>query len=125
MMNKISMERNRMGMSVQEGFEKYIRLKKLKNLSPETIKHYENSYKYFGEFFDVVRPCSDITQETVYAYLEHIQKNKQANTVTVNTYLRSLRTLLYYFMGEGYTKEFKIELLKEEKGIKKPTPKKS
>jgi integrase/recombinase XerD len=36
----------------------------------------------------------------------------------MNTYLRALRTLLYYFMAEGYTREFKIGLAKEEKSIK-------
>lgn len=117
-MERISMNRNRSEISVQEGFNKYIRLKKLKNLSPETIRHYEDDYLYFSRFFDVTRPCSDITAETMYAYIEHLQKNTKANTITINTYIRALRTLFYYFMREGYTKEFKIEMLREEKSIK-------
>ena len=43
-MEKITMNRDRSKVTVQEGFEKYIRLKKLKNLSPETIKHYYDEY---------------------------------------------------------------------------------
>lgn len=117
-MERISMSRDRRKVTVQEGCDKHIRLKKLKNLSPETIKHYEEKYRYFARFFDVTRPCSDITQETIYDYIEYLQKNTKSNTITINTYLRTLRTLLNYFMREGYMKEFKIELLKEEKGIK-------
>ena len=117
-MKTISMDRTTMGITVQEGFEKFIRLKKLKKLSPATIKDYESAYRYFGEFFDVTRLCTDITQETVYDYLEHLQTTRNANDVTINTYMKSLRTILYYFMREGYVREFKIELVKVVKEIK-------
>ena len=53
-------------LTVQEGFDKYIRMKELKKLSPETISHYKDGFRYFSDFFDPARPCSDITRETVY-----------------------------------------------------------
>jgi integrase/recombinase XerD len=112
------MNRNSTGTSVQEAYEKFIRLKKLKKLSPESISYYDNGFRYFGEFFDTARPCSDINKDTIYAYLEHLQTTRNANDVTINTYLKALRTILYYFMEEGYMQSFKIELVKVEKEIK-------
>ncbi len=116
-MEKITMDRTS-SKTVQEGYDRYIRLKKLANLSEETIRGYGVSFRYFTNFFDASRPCSDITKDTVYDYIEHLQKNTKANATTINTYLKGLRTLLYYFMEEGYTKRFKIELLRVEKPIK-------
>jgi len=117
-MNTISMNRDSVGITVQEGFAKFIRLKKLKKLSPATILDYESAYRYFGEFFDVTQSCADITQDTVLSYLEHLQTTRRANDVTINTYMKGLRTFLYYFMREGYMGTFKIELVKVDKAIK-------
>jgi len=114
----ITMNRNNTGIPVQEAYDKFIRLKKLKKLSPESISYYDNGFRYFGEFFDLARPCADINKETMYSYLEHLQTTRNANDVTINTYLKSMRTILYYFMVEGYMQRFKIELVRVEKEIK-------
>jgi len=116
-MEKITMDRTSKK-TVQEGYDRYIRLKKLANLSEETIRGYEVCFRYFVNFFDASRPCSEITKDTIYDYIEHLQQNTEANPTTINTYLKALRTLLYYFMEEGYTKRFKIELLRVEKAVK-------
>jgi len=63
-MEKISMNREHKKVTVEEGFEKYIRLKKLKNLSPETIKHYEEKYLYFSRFFDVSKLYHETTEKS-------------------------------------------------------------
>ena len=41
-METISMDRNTAGIMMQEIFSKFIRLKKLKKLSPATIKDYKD-----------------------------------------------------------------------------------
>ena len=121
----ITMNRNSSSISAQEAYEKFIRLKKLKKLSPESISYYDNGFRYFGEFFDITCQCAQITRETIYSYLEHLQTTRNANGITINTYLKALRTILYYFMEEGYMQRFKIELVKAEKKSRKLTPKKS
>ena len=117
-MEKIRLTRNVQDVSAQDGFDKFIRIKKAKNLSPDSIRHYEIEFRYFGEFFDVSKPCSAITIDTYYGYIEYLQTTRNANSITMNTYLGSLRTILYFFMEEGYTELFKITLLKVEKKIK-------
>lgn len=116
-MRKIQMESNS-NITVQEGFDKLIRIKRAKNLSPDTISHYEVHFKYFSEFFDPTKPCNTITKDTYYEYIEHLQETRNANAITINTYLGSLRSILYFFMEEGYMPQFSVKLLKAEKKIK-------
>ena len=117
-MNKIYLETKDSEATANEVFERFIRIKKRNNLSPETIRYYDDCFRYFGEFWDVSQKCSDITLDTYYDYIEHLQTNKEANTTTINSYLRGLRTIIYFFMEEGHTKQFKMHLLKSQKQIK-------
>ena len=117
-MNKIYLETRNKQTTAKEGFERFIRIKKRNNLSPETIRYYDDCFRYFGEFWDLSQECSKITIDTYYDYIEHLQTNKEANTTTINSYLRGLRTIIYFFMEEGHTKQFKMHLLKSQKQIK-------
>ena len=93
-------------------------MKKFQKLSPDTIRYYESCFKHFKGYFDPEQSCAAITKDTFYGYIEYLENNTNANTVTINTYLRGVRALFYYFMEEGYTKRFKVELLKQKKIIK-------
>lgn len=117
-MVKLSLEKPNAKITVQEGYEKFIRIKKTENLSPETIRWYNECYRYFSEFVDVTQPCSTLTKDNFYEYIEYLQENKEAKPTTMNSYLRAVRTILYFFMEEGYTQKFKLKLLKVEKTIK-------
>jgi len=112
------MEKDMGTMTVQDGFDKFMRVKRFQKLSPETIKYYDQCFRYFAEFFDPSQPCRNITKDTFHGYIEYLDKNRNANTVTTNTYLRGVRAIFYYFMEEGYTKRFKVEMLKQKKEIK-------
>ena len=114
---EIKIQRN-VDMTMQEGFNRFIRVKKAKNLSPDSISHYERSLRYFRKFFDVSRLCSEITRDTYYEYIEYLKKAHNVNSITMNTYLGSLRTILYFFMEEGYMEKFPVKLLKRERKIK-------
>lgn len=117
-MNKICLNTREEYVKADEAFEKFLRMKKRNNLSPETIHYYNDCFRYFGEFFSTSQSCDKITQDTYFDYIEFLQTNKNANAITINSYLRGLRTILYFFMDEGYTKPFKIKLIKQEKQIK-------
>jgi len=116
-MKKISLQ-NSPNTTVQEAYSRFIRIKRAKNLSPDTLRHYEVYFRYFSEFFDVTKPCSDITIDVYYEYIEHLQSTRNVNSVTINTYLGALRSILYFFMEEGYMPRFTVKLLKREKKIK-------
>jgi len=101
----------------KEAFDDFIRHKKINNLSSDSIHYYESSYKTFCEFHDPTLPCNTITQNVVERYTEFLQ-NKNIVDVTVNSYLRGLRAILYFFMERGYLQEFKIKLIRFNKKIK-------
>lgn len=116
-MEMIKFERDK-NISVQEAYERFMRIKNAKNLAPETILHYTLHYRYFSEFFDVRKPCREITQDIYYSYIEHLRETRDINSTTINTYLSSLRSIFYWLMDEGYTERFAVKLLKKEKKIK-------
>ena len=117
-MQTILMERDMGIMTVQDGFDKFMRVKRLQKLAPDTIRYYESCFKHFKKYFNPEQPCAMITKDTFYNYIEYLENNTNANTVTINTYLRGVRAIFYYFMQEGYTKQFKVEMLKQKKTIK-------
>jgi len=102
---------------IREAFEDFIRHKKINNLSSETLLYYNRCYKTFCQFYDPTLPCNTITQDIVERYTEFLQ-NKNIIDITVNSYLRGLRAMLYYFMERGYIQEFRIKLIRFNKKIK-------
>jgi len=117
-MQKIYMEQNFEKITTKEAFENFIRHRKVRNLSPNTIKTYESDFRYFSDFYDSSRLCADIKKETVYGFIEYLRENTNANDITIYSYMTHIRAILYYFMEEGYTKKFSIEMPKKEKTIK-------
>jgi Site-specific recombinase XerD len=103
-------------MSFDDGMKLFLNYQKIKNSTEETIKYYENCALYFIEFFDG-GICSEIKEETVLNYIQHLQ-SKDIKDITINSYLRGLRAILYYFMEQGYIEGFKIRLIKADKEIK-------
>ena len=61
--------------------------------------------------------CHNINHETVLNYIEYLQ-SKDIKDITINSYLRGLRAILYYLMEQGYIEEFKIRLIRADKEIK-------
>ena len=54
----------------------FIRFKKLRNLSEETIKYYEDCGRYFADFLGEATMCDQITEDTYYDYIEYLHDNK-------------------------------------------------
>lgn len=118
MRKKIAMKKQTVEKTFKEGYAEFIIYCKVRNLRPATIKHYDDIvnytiYKNICE--DTI--ISNITQKTVDNFILFCKENNKQNDVTVNTNLRALRAILYYFMKLGYMKEFKISEIKVNKEI--------
>lgn len=116
-MNKISMTKKK-DLTVEEGFELFIRKCKVKNLTELSITSYQKKMVHFFEFAGHEMKLQDITSDTISEYILWLRDNTEANDITINSYLRCIRALLYYCMDCGYLKSFKIKLIKAEKKIK-------
>lgn len=116
-MEKITMSK-KSNLSIQEAFDLFIRKCKIKNLTDLSISSYEKKMVHFYEFIDKSEPITAITKDTVDDYILWLRENTEANDITINSYLRSVRAFLYFCMEDRYIPTFKIQLIKAEKKIK-------
>lgn len=116
-MEKISMSK-KSDLSIQEAFDLFIRKCRIKNLTDLSISSYEKKMIHFYEFIDRNEPITAVTKDTVDDYILWLRENTDANDITINSYLRSVRAFLYFCMEDRYIPTFKIQLIKAEKKIK-------
>jgi integrase/recombinase XerD len=116
-MEKITMSK-KSNLSIQEAFDLFIRKCKIKNLTDLSISSYEKKMVHFYEFIDKSEPITNVTKDTVDNYILWLRENTEANDITINSYLRSVRAFLYFCMEDRYIPTFKIQLIKAEKKIK-------
>lgn len=118
MKKKIEMKEGKTRRTFDEGFTEFILNCKVRNLRPHTIKHYEDIINHIWyKFYDYKALISDITETTIDEFIVFLRTRMNENDVTVNTNLRAMRTVLYYFMRLGYIDEFKVKLQKQDKEV--------
>lgn len=104
-------------MTFKSGFEEFTIYCITKNLSKDTIKHHESVIKTVFKFISPDILIEDITRITVNKFILDCKSKLNIKDVTINTYVRSLRTILYYFMEMGYTERFNIRAPRFDKQI--------
>ena len=118
MRKKLTLNHSNGEIKLSEAFENFIKKKQVSNLSPDTIQFYKRCYNPFKEFFGIDFPCCDFNEDNFFDYLGILKNSKNLSPITVNTHIRGLRAILYYFMEKEYTPYFKIKLIRCEKPIK-------
>lgn len=102
----------------EEGYEEFLNHCKIKNLRPATIEHYRNIIEYLWyKFYSSDRLIKDITLNTIEEFIMFCRQERKQKDVSINTNLRTMRTVLYYFMRMGYMNEFKIVQIKQDEEI--------
>jgi len=114
-------ENNNDGVRFDRGYDEFISNAKVRGLSPYTIRFYDNVSRIIYKFLDdklygYKTPISNFSTEIVNQFIIYCRELGE-NDVTVNTNLRGLRTILYYFMRVGYLDEFKISLNKQREPV--------
>ena len=105
--------------TLKDGYNEFMRIKKIEKLSERTLFTYDTSYIRFTRFTGENIPCADISQKLIFDFIESLQEsNPNIRETSINSYLRRIRVLLYYCMEQGYINQFKITLLKAEKKLK-------
>jgi len=104
--------------TIEQGFNQFQNFNVAKNLSPYTIEYYERCFRFFGKFYNTTKPCNSITKNTIFEYMAYLKANHNINDITLNTYLRGIRAIFYYFMEQGFMKPFPISAVKTVKKIK-------
>ena len=116
---RIMLNKREENITLKEGFEKFLIVKKAMNLSEASIKGYKGSFRYFTDFIGEETICSCITDDSFYSFIEYLrEKNSNITNTSINTYLRNLRAIFYFFMEKGFLPKYDIKLIKSEKKIK-------
>ncbi|GLC32177.1 tyrosine-type recombinase/integrase [Clostridium omnivorum] len=115
---KIELKREENQITFDRLFDEFIVYQKSKNLRQHTIKHYENTVNSsFYKYIDCKTEVKNITSKTIEGYINFLKSRGNIGDVTINTYLRDIRAILYYAMKEGYLAEYKIKQIKADKEI--------
>lgn len=117
MRQKIGFSRSNEQKTFEEGFKEFLLNCNIKNLSPHTVVFYKNVVRIWYSFSGPEQLISEIDSNMISQYIMFLKSEKNENDVTINTNVRGLRVVLYYFMKLGYLKSFKISNIKCSKEI--------
>ncbi len=105
-------------LTVKEVHANYIIRCKARNLSEKTIELYTVHYSVFKRFLnDEEVLITDISLSILDKFTLYL-KDRGCNDITILSYMRNMRSFLYYCMDEKIIDYFKIRLPKAEKRIK-------
>lgn len=113
----VNPENHTASVTINEGIRQWQNYNTARNLSAHSIRFYEDCVGIFRDFYDCEQLCSTITEQVIFDYIAWLRKRDVRDT-TVNSYMRAVRAMCYYFMKLGYTAPFPITLAKAAKEIK-------
>ena len=120
MANKIKMNGKNEEKTLEEAFKEFLQYSKAKNLTDRTLEYYEYNYNRFKEYLEneEIEYIHEIDQKVIQQFIISLQKviNKG---VSINNVLRAVRAFLYYCMKMNYLDNFKVEMVKTKKTVKK------
>lgn len=114
-MRKIQIEKNIIK-NIGKGFKRFQKFNKSKNLSDKTLEYYEETYLIFEKFLkeNGVEYFPEMNRELLEDYTLYL-KEQDLSENSINTYLRGIRTFLYYIMNNGWLERFKVHTIKTTK----------
>ncbi|HEY9062856.1 MAG TPA: tyrosine-type recombinase/integrase [Pseudobacteroides sp.] len=114
------MKKDTNGKTIEAGYKEFINTCKVKNLSEKTIIYYNAYMNKFMAFLkqDNITLIKDINKDLINTYIIHLKGLGNQNDISINTAIRAVRAIIYFFQGLGYCNSFKINLIKANKTIK-------
>ena len=105
-------------LTVKEVHENYIIRCMARNLSEKTVELYKVHYSVFKRFLNNEEfIITDISLSILDKFTLYL-KDRGCNDITILSYMRNMRSFLYYCMEEKFLPYYKIRLPKAEKRIK-------
>lgn len=104
--------------TINECFKEFFIHCKAKNLSKRTMSYYEECFYRFANYYGENNLIEDVDQAVVDSFINYLKSTTNCSNTSINTFLRGIRSLLYYCMDKKYLEAFKITLTKSEKKIK-------
>ena len=82
----------------EDGFKEYVLDCKARNLREGTINHYLESIKQIYKRIPPDTPISSMNKQTMADFYIALREDPDLNEVTMGTYARDLKTLMWFFM---------------------------
>lgn len=101
-------------MTFQEGVDEFMLNCEARNLRPGTIKHYKDSLVQIYKIIPADTPIEEMDEDTWDYYKIHI-KSLGRNDMSCYTYGRDFKTILRFFMKEGWLPQMELPLPKADK----------
>lgn len=105
--------RDNMDITIDELYEMYMADCRRRNLSSYSLRNYKDKYHVFTKTIDNRLKCSQVDKQLIDDWISEL-KTMVDNDVSINTYIRGIRPIMYYGMREGLIDEFKISLIREK-----------
>lgn len=102
-------------MTFAEGFEEFILNCEARNLRPGTIRHYTDSIKQIYKYIPAETPIGEIDEDVWDSFKVALRANCALKDTSAYTYGRDLKTILRYFMKQGWTPQMDLQLQKADK----------
>lgn len=110
---KMNIQEN--NMTFEEGFHEFTFSCLSRNLRPDSVTHYENSYNQIIKHLNKDIKISEITKETFNNFVVEVKKNKNISSMTLYTYARDLSRIIHFFQEKEYLPAFRMILPKVDK----------
>lgn len=102
-------------MTFKEGCEEYLLDCKSRNLRDGTLRHYRDSTRQIMKYIGGDTLIKEIDKEVIKNFIIQLRDNPELNDVSLYTYARDFKTLMYFFMDKEYIPMFKIKIPKVDK----------
>lgn len=101
--------------TLEQAFSEYVMEKEARNLSPKTIRNYQDTFNVFMNFFefDSYTAANEVTQKHIFQWIGTLRQTG-VKPSSINHYLRDMRAFLYWCMDADRAyieKPFKIQLV--------------
>ena len=102
-------------MTFKEGIEEFLLNCEARNLRQGTMKHYRDSIKQLYRYIPPDMPISEIDEDTWDSFRIAMKGREELNDMTMFTYGRDMKTILRFFMKQGWLPLLDLPLPKADK----------
>lgn len=100
-----------------EVFEQFQVFNKAKNLSPQTLRFYEQTKRAIFKFMGNDFPIAQFSQQKLYEFINYLRDEVGNKDGTINTHMRSLRAMFNFAIDHEYMKPIVVKSIKAESPI--------
>lgn len=115
-MSKIKM--NHAQMTMREVYNLWLTSCKTRGAASATIKTYQEHLNSLGKYFDVTKPFSAITQETIDSLVADMRDSQALSDSSISSYTRTLRTFFNWCNSGSYVTGVKVVQYKAQETVK-------